>query len=323
MIDTAALRRLLSPRDAVAAIESALRDGLDPELDAPRVPTRVPAGEILLMPSHGDRFAGVKVATVAPGNSARGLPKIQGLYMLLDADTLAPVAVMDGAELTLIRTPAVTVTAIKHLLLAGSGSLRVDRLLVFGTSLQALAHIRTATEVLDIGEVIVIGRRPDAAARLAATVAAGGFAGPGVRARAATPARVGSPPHPDSDLDDADVIVCATSSRTPVFDGSRVKPSAVVAAIGSHGLDAREIDPALARRADVVVEGRASALREGGDLIPARSADEWARHPPANLAELVAGSVRRRPDSPALFTGVGMSWEDLVIAGRAYERLSY
>jgi ornithine cyclodeaminase len=129
--------------------------------------------------------------------------------------------------------------------------------------------------------------------------------------------RVGNP----SDLGDADVIVCATSSQTPVFDGSKVKSSAVVAAIGSHGLDAREIDPALVRRADVVVEGRASALSEGGDLIPARSAEEWERHPPANLAELVAGSVQRRRDSPALFTGVGMSWEDLVIAGSAYERL--
>jgi ornithine cyclodeaminase len=314
MIDAATLHRLLPRCDAVAAIESVLKDGLDPEQDTPRVSTPVPGGEILLMPSRGDRFAGVKIATVAPGNSARGLPKIQGLYVLLDADTLAPVAVMDGAELTLIRTPAVTVTAIKHLLLAGTGGLRVDRLVVFGTSVQALAHVRTATEVLDVGEVIVIGRRPDAAARLAATVA--GIASENVQSGAGTPARVGGV----ADLDDADVIVCATSSREPIFDGSRAKSSAVVAAIGSHGLDAREIDPELARRADVVVEARASALREGGDLIPARSVEEWERYPPANLAELVAGAVRRRPDSPALFTGVGMSWEDLAVAGKAYER---
>jgi ornithine cyclodeaminase len=317
MLDAETLRTLLPPAVVVDAIERALADGLDPELDAARVPTAVPAGEILLMPSHGARFAGVKVATVAPGNPARGLPKIQGIYVLLHAETLAPLAVMDGAELTLIRTPAVTVTAIKHLLLAGRGDLRVDRMLVFGTSLQALAHIRAATEVLDVGEVIVIGRRPDAAAQLAAVVAAGGSAASRADGKVGLSARVGSP----ADLGDADVIVCATSSRTAVFDGSRVKSSAVVAAIGSHGLDAREIDPALARRADVVVEGRASALREGGDLIPARSAEEWEQHPPANLAELVAGSVQRRQDSPALFTGVGMSWEDLVIAGRAYERL--
>lgn len=308
LIDGETLQKVLPPVDAVDAIEAALIDGLDPEADPARVVTGVPSGELLLMPAHSAEFAGVKIATVAPGNTARGLSKIQGLYLLFDSATLAPLAVMDGAELTLIRTPAVTITALKHLLAAGAGGLHanrmvVNRMVVIGTSAQAWAHIRSAVAVLDIGETVVIGRRANAAEKLASRAVDAGYC-----------ARAGG----ESDIDDADVIVCATSSRTPVFDGARVKPSAVVAAIGSHGLDARELDANLARRADVVVEGRASALCEAGDLIPARSVEEWARIAPPNLADLVAGKVPRRADSPALYTGVGMSWEDLVLAARAY-----
>ena len=106
-IDAAALRGLLTPTVAVAALEDALRSGLDPELDSPRLFAPLDAGEFLLMPAQSARYAGIKVATVAPENPAQGHPKIQGTYLLLDKVTLTPLAAMDGAELTLIRTPAV------------------------------------------------------------------------------------------------------------------------------------------------------------------------------------------------------------------------
>lgn len=61
-------------------------------------------------------------------------------------------------------------------------------------------------------------------------------------------------------------------------------------------------------------------MREAGNLIPARSVAEWARQPPANLAELVAGGFVRRPGHPALYSGVGMAWEDIVVAGHIYTR---
>ena len=107
--------------------------------------------------------------------------------------------------------------------------------------------------------------------------------------------------------------------RTPLFDGGLVAPGAVVAAVGQHGLDAREVDAGLVLRSDVVVEGRASALREAGDLIPARSAEEWEGIRPANLRDLVNGEFKRSPGKPCLYAGVGMAWEDLVTAAVVYE----
>lgn len=304
-IDAGTLSALMPPGAAVAALEHELRNGLDPEKDGPRLFSPLAAGEFLLMPAESSRYAGIKVVTVAPGNPVRGQPKIQGTYLLFDAATLTPLAAFDGAELTLIRTPAVTATAIKHMLATG-GRESIDRLMVLGTSLQADRHIHAMTDILEVAEVVVIGRRDKGSRDLAAE-----WAGRGVRARTGD----------HSDIPGADVIICATSSPTPVFDGSTVAPDAIVAAIGSHGLRAREIDEGLARRADVVVEGRASALRESGNLIPARSAGEWQQHRVTNLAELVTGGFHRSPGAPALYTAVGMSWEDLVVAARAFELL--
>ncbi|MGA7203663.1 MAG: ornithine cyclodeaminase family protein [Specibacter sp.] len=305
-LDAAANVELLPPALAVAALEDALRGGQDPELDTPRLFAPLDAGEFLLMPAQSAKYAGIKVATVAPGNPARGHPKIQGTYLLLDRETLIPLAAMDGAELTLIRTPAVTTLAIKHLLAAGPGAPSAGSVAVFGTSLQADRHIAALHEVCGIEEVTVIGRRPEAAEALAQK-----WAARGITARSGVPADVAA----------ADVVVCATSSSVSVFDGNLVRDGAVVAAIGSHGLDAREVDPALARRASMVVEGRGSALREAGDLIPARSAEEWQERGLATLSDLINGRFVPAPGTPLLYTGVGMSWEDIVVAGRVYELL--
>ncbi|AIY02199.1 hypothetical protein ART_2600 [Arthrobacter sp. PAMC 25486] len=305
-IDAARLQELLKPEIAVAALEEALRGGLDPELDSPRIFAPLDAGEFLLMPAQSAKYAGIKVATVAPGNPAQGHPKIQGTYLLLDKGTLAPLATMDGAELTLIRTPAVTVMAIKALLaLRGADSAGV--VVVLGTSLQADRHIEALAAVCGIETLMIVGRRPEGAQALADK-----YAGQGMEVRAGTM----------DDIAGADTIICATSSQVPVFDGNLPSNTAVVAAIGSHGLDAREIDPVLARRADVVVEGRASALREAGDLIPARSSAEWEQRGLATLSDLVSGRFSPAAGRPLLYTGVGMAWEDIVVAGRAFEALS-
>lgn len=308
-IDAATLTKLVPPGAAVKSLEDALRGGLDPEADQPRLFSPLRTGEFLLMPAQSARYAGIKVATVAPGNPAKGHPKIQGTYLLLDGETLTPLACLDGAELTLIRTPAVTTLAIKHLL-AVRGAASAGTLAVIGASLQAERHVEAVREVCGIENLIVIGRRREAAEAMASRWQARGLA-----------SRIGDP----EDVAGADVVVCATSSATPVLDGTLVPNSAIVAAIGSHGLGAREVDETLARRAAVVVEGVESALRESGDLIPARTAEEWRKRGLmglTGLADLVNGNFRPAADVPLLYTGVGMSWEDLVVAGRAFESFS-
>lgn len=303
--DAAQVRARAPWRAAVDALAAALRDDVDPEQDGPRVFSPAPGGEFLLMPASGARYSGVKALTVAPGNPARGLEKIQGVYVLYSSDTLAPVALLDGTELTAIRTPAVTLLAVTRILAATPGGApEAPRVLVFGAGVQALNHLRAAHALLPGARLGVVGRSEDRVRVLVETLAAEGV---DVAARSA------------ADVGTADVILCATTSTTPLFDGAAVAPDAVVAAVGQHGLDAREVDAALVRRSDVVVEGRASALREAGDLIPARSAEEWQRIRPANLRDLVVDGIARTPGKPCLYAGVGMAWEDLVTAAMVYE----
>src|SRR3954452_18588940 len=108
-IDATAVAAVLTPRTAIRALQQALRDGLDPEADPPRGVVPVDHGQLLLMPAagrsaRGRAYAGVKIATVAPDNPARGLPRIQGQYLLLEAEPLTPLALLDGVALTNVRT---------------------------------------------------------------------------------------------------------------------------------------------------------------------------------------------------------------------------
>lgn len=312
----AELAELVSAGECVDVLERALRDGeVDPEDDSPRLFSNVRAGEFLMMPTEAGGFAGVKVVTIAPDNPAAGHPRIQGVYALFEADHLRPLALMDAVELTLARTPATTALAVRHMLAAGGNAAggntgnvtmpTVRRLAVLGTGPQALRHIQAITDGVDVEEVVVIGRRPNSATMLVETLHT-------------QPYRIRGGDH--SDLPEAELIVCATSSSVPVLADEDVSPDTVVCAVGTHGLDRREIPAALTLRSDIVVEGRGSAMREAGNLIPARSVAEWAEERLTNLAELVAGKFVRRPGHPALYSGVGMAWEDIVVAGHIYTR---
>ena len=303
-IDAATVRTLLPMTAAIAAVEAALRGDVDPEHDSPRLFSDAPGGEFLIMPTQGAPYSGVKVLTIAPGNPARGLEKIQGVYTLFDSATSAPVAMLDGTEITAIRTPAVTLAAVQHLAEASAAAgvplPAAPVILVFGAGVQAEGHVRAARAVFPEARFRVIGKRPERVTQLIARLAEQGI-----------DVEPGTVEH---DVARADVILCVTSSPTPLFDGALPADHAIVAAVGQHGLEARELDATLMRRADVVVEGRASSWRESGNLAGARPMAEWQALAPRNLRELVRGEFIRTPGRPAVYTGVGMAWEDLVIA---------
>ncbi len=286
--------------DAARALERALAAGLDPEADPPRQIVDVPAGQILVMPASARRHAGVKVVTIAPENPAAGRPRIHGVYVLLDGQSLAPVATLDGAELTALRTPAVSAVALGRLA-------REDarRLVVFGTGPQAWGHVEAVRALRPIAHVAVVGRDR---ARRDAFVA---------RCRAARLAAEAAEP---GAVADADVVCCCTTAREPLFDGALVPDRAAVVAVGSHEPDARELDDALLGRSTVVVEARSAALREAGDVIGAVAAGALDPAALVPLAALVRGGAALPADRPRVFKSVGMAWEDLVVAAAIHER---
>ncbi|MCX4783375.1 ornithine cyclodeaminase family protein [Streptomyces sp. NBC_01264] len=300
---------LLTPAAAADALAGTLRAGLDPETCPPRSALPVPGGgELLLMPAATGAYAGVKIAGVAPGNPALGLPRITGSYLLLDGPTLRPLALLDGAALTTLRTPAVSALALRHLVPAG----RPLRLLLFGSGPQAYGHLEAVHAMRQLAEVVVVARAGSAGSAVGAEKLAAHARGLGVPARPGVAAEVA----------DADLVICCTTSRVPLFDGRLIAPGATVVAVGSHEPDAREVDTALVRRAAVYVESRAAALREAGDLlVPEAEGAIGAGHISGTLADLVAGRMpgAGTASCPQLFKSVGMAWEDLAVAVALFE----
>ncbi|MGY1760471.1 ornithine cyclodeaminase family protein [Geodermatophilus sp. SYSU D00779] len=286
-LDAAAVAAL-GPAGAVRAITDALRGGLDPATDTPRSAVGLAHGQFLLMPSEAPDAAGVKVVTVAPGNPARGLPRIQAVYLLFDEETLALRAVLDGTALTTLRTPAVSVAAVLPALPD-----RPLRVAVVGAGPQATGHVATLAAVRPLARATHLVRDPSRTPLDAV--------------------RLGSA-DADEALRAADVVVCATSARSPLFDSSLLRDDAVVVAVGSHEPDARELDAPLLGRATVVVEDVATALREAGDVVLAIAEGTLVAADLVPVRDLVTGAVPPPADRPLVFKSVGMSWQDLVVA---------
>jgi ornithine cyclodeaminase/alanine dehydrogenase-like protein (mu-crystallin family) len=278
----------LGPAGAVRAITDALVDGLDPATDPARSAVDLTFGHFLLMPSESASAAGVKVATVAPANPDRGLPRIQATYLLFDPETLTLRAALDGTALTTLRTPAVSVAAVLPRLPE-----RPLRVAVVGAGPQAVGHLATLADVRAIEHATYLVRD---------------------RSRTSLDAVTLATPQADDALASADVVVCATSARTPVFDSALLSEHVVVIAVGSHQPDARELDAALLGRATVVVEDVAAALREAGDVVLAVEEGAIERTDPVSMRDVVTGAIAVPAGRPLVFKSVGMSWEDLVVA---------
>lgn len=292
---------LLPYGDAVTLLADALASGAAPGRTPPRSAVTVDAGELLLMPAELGGFAGVKVASVRGPRAVGDGPRIQGLYLLFDGGTLAPVATMDAVTLTLLRTAAVSALAVRHLAQPDA-----SQLVVFGAGPQAWAHVQALAAVRPVRHVTVVGRRQEPAEALADRCRRAGLGAVTGDAGAVV---------------DADLVACCTTAREPVFDSRLLPDHATVVAMGSHEPSAREVDADLVRRATVVVESRSSAMREAGDVLLAIAEGvAEADAVDGELPALVRGHVQVAPGRPRLFKSVGEGWGDLVLAGAAYQR---
>jgi Predicted ornithine cyclodeaminase, mu-crystallin homolog len=292
--------RRVSFRDAVKAYHRDLKAGVDPSKDLPKHIDNVHKGQVLQMPTQSEEFLGVKVVTVAPGNPDLGLERIQGHYLLFDTPTLTPIAIMDGVALTTLRTPAVSAAAAD--LLAPEDC---EHMVIFGYGPQAWGHVEALRSIRDITRITLVARNRDRAQVLADQVTESGI-----------PTTVGTA----DDVKDAQLIVAATTAREPVFEGSLAPIDCCVLAVGSHELDARELDTGLIARSQVIVEDLGHVQIEGGDIMMAVGEGAIMLDHVSTIRELVRGAVEVDRSRTRVFKSSGMPWEDLVIAAEVFRR---
>jgi len=297
------VERMLTRVQAAEAVSRALQAGLEPSADPARTIVELAGGQFLLMPSATTYSVGLKAATVAPGNPGRGLPRIQAVYLLFDADTLELRAILDGTAVTSLRTAAVSIAAVSPVL---SRFTRPIAVVVFGMGPQAIGHVAAleACDSIELADITYVVRQPE-------------------RARQHKPGRGRvvsvSDPFVNTRLQGADVVVCATSAPAPLFDSARLADGAVVIAVGSHEPEVRELDGPLMARADVIVEDVRTALREAGDVVLAGREGHLRPDELIPMVDVVRGKRVVDADRTVVFKSVGMSWQDVVVAEAVME----
>ena len=241
------------------------------------------------------------------GNPGRGLALIQAAVLALDPETGRPVALLEGAALTAIRTGAASGAATD--LLARPQSRTVA---ILGAGVQARTQLEAVCTVRTIETVWVYDTAPDRVKAFVEDMAGQGPVPADVRA--ATSAREA--------LASADVVCAATTAKDPVFADADLKAGVHVNAVGSYQPEVVEVPAATVVRALVVVDSREAALAETGDLIqPIRKGLITEDHVHAELGELVLGSrpARTSADQVTLFESVGVAVQDAVAAKAAVE----
>jgi len=248
---------------------------------------------------------GAKVISLHPANAAAGRPTIQGFVALFDHLTGEPVALVDGAAVTAMRTAAVSGLATRQLARHDATTLGL-----LGYGVQASSHLEAICAVREIREVRVWGRSIERAREFAE--------------RHSEP---GSPRIVAVDDPGAaaacDIVCTITASKEPVIHGQWVCPGAHVNLVGAHAPTAREADTELVRRARVYVDSLASGFSEAGDLL--LPIDEGAidrAHVLGELGAVLSGRVtgRTSPQDITVYKSLGIVAQDLVAAHAVYEK---
>lgn len=262
------------------------------------------------MPAHvaAPASLAVKAVNVALKNPERGLPLIHGLVLSFDPDTGQPRAVMEGGSVTALRTGAASGVATD---LLARRDARV--LALFGAGVQARTQLEAICAVRPVRQAWVVSRTRDSAERFVREMAGKNGMPPDLRVAESPEAAAGS----------ADVVCTATRSSTPVYPGLALQAGVHVNGVGSYTPQMQENDLDVIRRASkIVVDQRAAAWHEAGDLIVAlnrgvlKESDVYAE-----LGEIAAGLKpgRERDDEITFFKSVGNAVQDAAVAQRIYE----
>jgi ornithine cyclodeaminase/alanine dehydrogenase-like protein (mu-crystallin family) len=266
------------------------------------------AGNILFMPSlikSSSNIASIKVVSVYP-DIGQERPSLSATVLLIDGNDGSVKAIIDGVTLTAIRTGAVSGLSCRYLARTDA-----EVLGIIGAGGQAPYQISGIASELRLKEVRIFSRHIERSEALAD------------RCRTELKIAAKTCKSVEECVTESDVVVTATTSKTPVFGGKLVRPGTHIIAIGAYMPDSREIDSDLVSRASIYVDSLEATLEEAGDiLIPMREGSLMKNAIKGDLADLVLGRVAGRASGReiTLFKSVGLAFEDTGIGWLLYEK---
>ena len=292
------VERLLDVREMLAMLEKALVAWSTGKASVPpRVAARTSSGLLGVMPGYVPGIAlEAKLVSVFPANHGRGVPSHQGLIALFDEEDGTPLAVMDGAYITAIRTGGSAAVAARVLAREDASVLAV-----LGAGAQGWSHLQTFPLVRDFKEVRVASRDRSHAKALAARHQG---------ARVADSFEVA--------VRGADIVACCTDAREPILRREWLSAGAHVSSVG--GTFGPEVDPDIVGTSRVFVEWRGAAT----NAPPAGAAELQGLDPDSltEVGEVLAGLKpgRRSKDETTLYKSTGLAVEDAATARLVYDR---
>jgi alanine dehydrogenase len=297
-LSTADVARLIEPRAVLAALAEGFKALSAGEVQAPSRPkVDVPhkGFALAMLAWMPDRHIALKTVNVFEGNHAHHLPSHMGLINLFDRETGAPLAIMDAALITGMRTAGGAILSVEALA-------RKDAKIatVIGGGVQAREHVRLLATAPHLQEIRIVARRSDVGQSIADEVP---------QARVATDI--------EASVRDADIVCLTTSSATPVIEDAWIKEGTHVASVG-FAPPGSEVPSALIGRARICVE-----TRNAFSPAPVGCAELAGRDPTSavELGEVLAGTRPGRTGSSevTLYKSMGNAMEDMVVANLVYE----
>lgn len=273
-----------------------------------RIGIRPPGGLSLYMPAFLQEMNALacKVVTVYKDNPVKhDLPTTIGKVLLQDSKTGEVICIMDGGYLTAVRTGAVSGLATDYLARKDEGQVCA----IFGAGVQAKMQLWAVAEVRKLSKALVYDISSEASEKFCAEMSE----------KLGIPVEVGT-------IDEctvADIICTATSSPSPIFDGTRVMPGAHINGIGSHSPNARELDSEIIKRSLVVADAYDACLNEAGDIMmPIEEGVITKEHLHADLGEIVSGKMPGRTEEGqiTLFKSNGLAIQDAATAKLVYDK---
>lgn len=279
---------------------TSLGNAVNPLRSVVWMPGRV--GAVGVMPGFlgAPTSLGLKIVTIFPGNHGTRYDSHQGAVMLFDTQHGFPLAIIDAASITAIRTAAVSGVATRALSRDDAGDLAI-----LGAGVQAETHLAAMRAVRPLRRVRVWSRNRAHAQRFAD----------------ASPIAVEVTETAQAAVAGADLICTTTSARDPILEGAWLRPGAHINAVGSCFPAARELDTAAVVRSRLIVDRRESTVNESGDfLIPKAEGAIGDDHIAGELGDVLLDRLpgRRSPDEVTLYKSLGIAIQDLAAAHYIY-----
>jgi ornithine cyclodeaminase/alanine dehydrogenase len=248
-----------------------------------------------------------KVVTVYKNNPVKHkLPTTIGKVLLQDPETGNVICIMDGGFLTAVRTGAASGVATRYLARKDNGQAAG----IFGAGVQAKMQLWAVSEARKLSKVYVYDISEEAVKHFIAEM------GPKLDLEIIAATSV-------DEIMQADILVTATSSASPIFDGNKVREGSHINGIGSHSPGARELDTAIVKRSKFVGDSYEACFKEAGDImIPVNAGEIPKEHFYAELGELITGKKPGRLNNSeiTLFKSNGLAIQDTATAKLVYEK---